>query len=102
MIGIELPEDLKDVKKIQNDTDLSSEDLKDLTTLFKRKILEQTGKKWKKIYLWSMACFVLSIMLMITARGGQNTILAMVSPLLFIAAIVLYIRARFGVWWHHG
>lgn len=44
-LEIEL-EDLKDRKKIHNDTDLTAEDLKTLTLTFKKKITEHTGKKF--------------------------------------------------------
>jgi pyruvate,orthophosphate dikinase len=44
-LEIEL-EDLKDRKKIENDTDLTADDLKGLTVLFKKKVFEHTGRKF--------------------------------------------------------
>jgi pyruvate,orthophosphate dikinase len=39
-------EDLKDLRKVHNDTDLEASDLKKLTESFKKKVYEHTGKKF--------------------------------------------------------
>ncbi|MDZ4676407.1 MAG: pyruvate, phosphate dikinase [Oligoflexia bacterium] len=45
ILDIEL-EDLKDARKIQNDTDLTAEELKKLCDSFKKKVFENTGKRF--------------------------------------------------------
>jgi pyruvate,orthophosphate dikinase len=45
LLEIEL-EDLKDAKKVHSDTDLSADDLKKLTESFKKKVFENTSKRF--------------------------------------------------------
>lgn len=56
--------------------------------------VEQTGKRWKAMKLWSA----------LLVFGGVLTM--GVSPtagvLMFFAGVVLYVFARSGAWWHHA
>lgn len=64
-------------------------------------VIENTGKKWKKLYVWSWVCFFFGLTSCIAAAGGEQPAKP-VTFIFFAIAASLYIRSRAGAWWNHG
>jgi len=63
--------------------------------------IEQTGKKWKKLQLYSVAVLAVSAFLFVGggSSGNQGTItLGVVFATLGLG---MYFYARIATWWHH-
>lgn len=65
-------------------------------------LIEQTGKKWKKLYLISWLFFFFGMTACIGGASDGSSGAMIVSVIFWILGIGTYIRARFGAWWHHG
>lgn len=65
-------------------------------------LIEKTGKKWKKLKLWSAFCCFIGLVSCAGATGDPNSGAMGVSLACWFVGVVLYIYARSGAWWHHG
>jgi len=67
-------------------------------------LIEATSKKWKKMYLQAMLFLCVGVTSCVAAvkseppSGGMMTF----ASICWLMGIIIYIRARFGAWWHHG
>lgn len=65
-------------------------------------LIEQTSKKWKKLYLWAWLFFFLGFMSCMPAVVDHSSSAGVMTGIFFLTGISLYIRARSGAWWNNS
>ena len=61
--------------------------------------IQQTSKKWKKVYLVSFLTITLCFMALLIGASLNNGLITMLGVLLIIVSIVGFVVAKVGAWW---
>jgi hypothetical protein len=61
--------------------------------------IQQTSKKWKKVYLVSFLTITLGFMALLIGASLNNGLITMLGVLLIIVSIVGFVVAKVGAWW---
>ena len=64
-------------------------------------IIEQTGKKWKRVILISSLILIVGILILFSGAGNNNDSLVGFGVFLGFIGFLGLIVGRFGRWWHH-
>ena len=63
--------------------------------------IEATGKKWKGMLLVSVAIIFFGFIFLVGGVSEGSTGAMVIAFLFLFVGLILFIRAKFGAWWHH-